>query len=138
MRVQQVPWSAAHEKLLTAYVGGAMPDALQLGNTWIPEFVALGALEPLGARIEASKIPREDFFAGRAGRGVVDGETWALPWYADTRLLFYRADLLAEAGVAEPPRTWPAWRAALAARRRARAAADATRCCCPSPSGSPS
>jgi multiple sugar transport system substrate-binding protein len=115
VRVQQVPWSAAHEKLLTAYVGEAMPDALQLGNTWIPEFVALGALEPLGARIDAEKIPRADFFEGVLDAAVIGGETFALPWYADTRLLFYRADLLAAAGVAEAPRTWPAWRAALAA-----------------------
>jgi len=115
VRVQQVPWSAAHEKLLTAYVGEAMPDALQLGNTWIPEFVALGALEPLGARIDAEKIPREDFFEGVLDAAEIGGETFALPWYADTRLLFYRADLLAEAGFAEAPRSWPAWRAALAA-----------------------
>src|SRR5437868_7004634 len=50
VRVQQIPWSAAHEKLLTAYVGDAMPDAFQVGNTWIPELVALDALEPLDAR----------------------------------------------------------------------------------------
>ncbi len=46
VRVQQIPWSAAHEKLLTAYAGDSMPDAFQLGNTWIPEFVALRAIEP--------------------------------------------------------------------------------------------
>ena len=49
VRVQQIPWSAAHEKLLTAFVGDALPDVIQLGNTWIPEFVQLGALEPLDA-----------------------------------------------------------------------------------------
>src|SRR4051794_25785027 len=38
VRVQQVPWSAAHEKLLTAYAGDAMPDVFQLGSTWVPEF----------------------------------------------------------------------------------------------------
>ena len=47
--VQQLPWSAAHEKLLTAFAGDATPDLCQLGNTWIPEFVALQALEPLDA-----------------------------------------------------------------------------------------
>src|SRR5512141_2157958 len=36
--VQQVPWSAAHEKQLTAIVGNASPDISQLGNTWVPEF----------------------------------------------------------------------------------------------------
>ena len=37
VKVRQIPWSAAHEKLLTAYAGDAMPDVFQLGNTWIPE-----------------------------------------------------------------------------------------------------
>ena len=36
VRVQQLPWTAAHEKLLTAYAGDALPDLCQLGNTWLP------------------------------------------------------------------------------------------------------
>ena len=55
VQVQQIPWTAAHEKLLTAFVGDATPDIAQLGNTWIPEFVALDALEPLDAASAASK-----------------------------------------------------------------------------------
>ena len=116
VRVQQVPWSAAHEKLLTAYVAGALPDLVQVGTTWIPELAALGALEPLDARLAGATtaLPRDDFFAGVLDAATVDGTTWALPWYADTRLLFYRSDLLAAAGVGEPPRTWDGWKAALA------------------------
>src|SRR5690606_29157457 len=34
IELQAIPWSAAHEKLLTAYAAEAMPDLLQLGNTW--------------------------------------------------------------------------------------------------------
>ena len=49
VRIQQLPFSAAHEKLLTAFVGDAMPDMAQLGNSWVPEFAALGAIEPLDA-----------------------------------------------------------------------------------------
>jgi len=113
VRVQQVPWSAAHEKLLTAFVGESLPDAFQLGNTWIAELVALGALEPLDARIAAEPIARDDFFPGVLDAAMLGGETFALPWYADTRLLFYRRDLFAAAGVREAPRTWPAWREAL-------------------------
>src|SRR5258706_9498818 len=65
VRVQQIPWSAAHEKLLTAYVGDAMPDVFQEGNTWIPEFVALGAVEPLDASIAGSRsVRRADYFPG--------------------------------------------------------------------------
>jgi multiple sugar transport system substrate-binding protein len=36
-----------------------------------------------------------------------------VPWYADTRLLFYRDDLARAAGVEEPPATWADWLDAL-------------------------
>ena len=115
VRVQQIPWSAAHEKLLTAYVGRAMPDVFQAGNTWLPELVALGALEPLDERIARSTVVApDDYFPGIFETNVIDGTTWGAPWYVDTRLLFYRRDLLAEAGHPEPPRTWAAWLAAMA------------------------
>jgi multiple sugar transport system substrate-binding protein len=110
VQVQQIPWSAAHEKLLTAFVGGATPDVSQLGNTWVPEFQALGALEPLDALAAASaSTPRADYFAGIWDTNVIDGRTYGLPWYVDTRVLFYRPDLLAAAGYPQPPTTWAGW-----------------------------
>ena len=111
IEVQQVPWTAAHEKLLTAFAGRVTPDATQLGNTWIPELAALGALAPLDARLSAaSAVQRGDYFAGVWDGNVVDGTTWGLPWYVDTRLLFYRTDLVAKTGLPWPPRSWAAWR----------------------------
>jgi multiple sugar transport system substrate-binding protein len=115
VRVQQIPWSAAHEKLLTAFVGESLPDVFQLGVTWIPEFAALGALEPLGERAAAL---RADHFDGVWDANGIDGALVALPWYVDTRLLFYRRDLFGAAGVAEIPRTWDAFRDALARVQR--------------------
>ncbi len=116
VEVQRVPWSAAHEKLLTAWVGGAMPDVVQVGNTWIPELVVLGALEPLDARLASSlAIDRADYFPGILDPNIVDGRTWGVPWYVDTRVLFYRQDLLAAAGHPEPPPTWEAAEAVMAA-----------------------
>jgi len=114
VRVQQVPWSAAHEKLLTAFVGESTPDVVQVGTTWIPELVALGALAPLDARLAAStRLPAADFFAGIAATNVIDGATYGVPWYVDTRLFFYRHDVFAAAGVAEMPRAWDTWDAAM-------------------------
>lgn len=116
VRVQQIPWSAAHEKLLTAFVGGAMPDVFQAGNTWLPELAALGALEPLTAFLVSSQAVRAgEYFAGIWETNVIDGIPFGVPWYVDTRLLFYRADLLAAAGFVEPPRTWAQWVESMAA-----------------------
>jgi multiple sugar transport system substrate-binding protein len=107
--VQQIPWSAAHEKLLTAHVGRATPDVAQLGNTWIAEFVALNAIRPL----EPLVADPATFFPGIWETNVVEGVTWGVPWYVDTRVLFYRSDLFRRAGHEVFPTTWDAWRRAL-------------------------
>jgi len=124
VRIQQVPFTTAHEKLLTAYAGDSLPDLCQLGNTWLPEFAALDAIEPLDARIAASSIPLDDYYAGVLDTNRMPGATAAdaprllgLPWYVDTRLLYYRSDLLREAGIKQPPRSWAEWRAAMVAIR---------------------
>jgi multiple sugar transport system substrate-binding protein len=111
VEVQQIPWSAAHEKLLTGYVGDANPDIAMLGNTWVPEFVALDALEPLDALVASSKeLPRSDYFPGIWSTNVVDSVTYGIPWYVDTRVMFYRTDLLANAGCPKVLTTWAIWR----------------------------
>jgi multiple sugar transport system substrate-binding protein len=103
--VQQIPWSAAHEKLLTAHVGDSFPDMAQIGNTWIPELVTLRGVVPLNARVRASQIVRQsDYFPGIWETNVVREELYGVPWYCDTRVLFYRTDM-----IAQPPRTWSEW-----------------------------
>jgi multiple sugar transport system substrate-binding protein len=116
VKVQQIPFTVAHEKLLTAFAGGVTPDVAQLGTSWVAELVALGALEPLDAPIAASlTVEQADYFAGGWTNNVIGGRTWGVPWYADTRLLFYRQDLLREAGFARPPQSWAEWVAAMRA-----------------------
>ena len=108
--VQQIPWTAAHEKLLTAHVGGSLPDVAQMGNTWVPEFHVVGALEDLTPLETASaSTNREEFFDGIWETSTIDGRLYGIPWYVDTRVLFYRSDLLRAAGFDAPPRSWSEW-----------------------------
>lgn len=116
VEVQQLPLSAAHQKLLTAIAGGTAPDMAQLGNSWLPEMVALQALAPLQQQVAASTVvAAPDYFASLWATNIEHGELYGIPWYADTRLLFYRTDLLRRAGFAAPPRDWVQWRRMLAA-----------------------
>ena len=109
--VQMLPWTAAHERLLTAFVGNSLPDIAQLGNTWIPEFSSLNALEPLAPLLAATpSIDQVDYFEGIWNTNMYGGELYGIPWYVDTRVLFYRADILRQAGYAQAPRTWAEWR----------------------------
>jgi multiple sugar transport system substrate-binding protein len=112
--LQRIPWSAAHEKLLTAFVGGSTPDVAQIGNTWIPEFASLGAIESLDRWIAASsEIDSSGYFPGIWATNVLDGAVYGVPWYVDTRVLFYRKDILARAGYDVMPTTWKTWKEAL-------------------------
>jgi multiple sugar transport system substrate-binding protein len=112
--VQQIPWTAAHEKFLTAHVGGSLPDIVQMGNTWIPEFNTVGALEDLGPFVAASKeIRRENYFDGIWQTNIVGQKLYGVPWYVDTRVLFYRSDLYGH-----PPRTWSEWIAMMTALKK--------------------
>jgi multiple sugar transport system substrate-binding protein len=117
--VQQIPWGAAHEKLLTAHVGRSTPDLAQLGNTWIAEFTALRAIEPLDARLRNSTaVPESAYFPGIWDTNVVEGVIYGVPWYVDTRVLFYRSDLLARAGYSTIPGSWAEWRRSMEAVKR--------------------
>ena len=61
---QAIPWTGAHEKLVTAVVGDMAPDISQMGTTWMPEFRAMNALEPLNGFIPSSALDTGDFFPG--------------------------------------------------------------------------
>lgn len=116
VEVQKMPFTAAHEKLLTAFAGETLPDVCQLGNTWIPEFAALQALHPLNERVaEAGLLQGDDFFPGIVDTNRLEDTLYGVPWYVDTRLLFYRRDLLARAGFITPPTHWSEWVEMLAA-----------------------
>ena len=65
VKVQNLAWTAAHAKLLTAFASDALPDVFQLGNTWIPEFAQLGALQPHPTGDQRPE-PAQMVFDGRA------------------------------------------------------------------------
>lgn len=119
VKVEQLPWTAAHEKLLTAFAGDATPDLAQVGNTWLPEMQALGALEPLEPWLARTPdLPAGDYFDGIWATNAPGGQRVGLPWYVDTRLMFVRRDLLAKAGIHGMPVNWDDWRATLARLRQ--------------------
>ena len=103
---QSIPWTGAHEKLVTAVVGDMAPDISQMGTTWMPEFRAMNALEPLSEFISASALDTGDFFPGARESNIYGDQWYGLPWYVDTRVMFYRTDLAARAGYKKFPADW--------------------------------
>lgn len=99
--VTAVPFDAAHDRIVAAIAGGEGPDVTQIGTTWMGEFATLGGLDPTPSNIDPST-----FFEGAWNTTVVDGTSYGVPWYVETRLVYYRTDLAEDGGVTEPPATW--------------------------------
>ncbi len=105
--LQVIPWTSAHDKLLTAFAGNALPDMCQLGNTWIPELHAVNALQPLDSLIDSSNgVNPDEYFSGIWETNRIGNRTYGIPWYVDTRVLFYRKDMLNAVGMHHPPENW--------------------------------
>jgi len=107
VKVQAVPWNAAQEKLITAFASDNTPDACQLGNTWVPQFTYLNAITNLDEYINGSSVvKKENYFEGIWDTNVLDSLVYGVPWYVDTRLIFYRTDIFERAGYKQPPKSW--------------------------------
>ncbi|MFR9674364.1 sugar ABC transporter substrate-binding protein [Streptomyces sp. TR06-5] len=102
VEVTPVGWDVVHQKLVSAVAADELPDMAQMGSTMMGEFIALDALEP----VDAKTFDKADFFPAAWEGNVSDGETYGVPWYVDTRVLYYRTDLAKKAGVDEAPKTW--------------------------------
>ncbi len=103
---QTIPWGEAHAKLITAFVGGLNPDVAQMGTTWTNEFKTMDGLLRLDDFIRSTDFNLQAFFPGAWKTVTFDDGVYAIPWYVETRCLYYRVDLLKEAGFDEPPGTW--------------------------------
>lgn len=107
VKVQAIPWASAHDKLLTAVASKNGPDVLQMGTTWMPEFQEAGALADLSEYMDKYETMKpENFFEGSVETTTFDDKYYAVPWAAETRVLFYRTDILASVGYKEAPKTW--------------------------------
>ncbi|MEV0720905.1 sugar ABC transporter substrate-binding protein [Asanoa sp. NPDC050611] len=102
VNVTAVPWDAAHQKIASAIAAKQTPDVSMIGTTWQGEFAKTGALDPTPPDL----IKKDDFFPGAWDTTVVDGSSFGVPWYVETRGIFYRKDLAAAAGFPEGPKTW--------------------------------
>jgi len=105
--VQAIPWTGAHEKMVTAVVGNLAPDICQMGTTWMPEFEAMNALEPLNSRLNPKNgLSEADFFPESIKTAKQSDVLYGIPWYVDTRVFYYRSDIAQSAGFSKFANTW--------------------------------
>lgn len=104
IEAENVPWNSYYDNLYTALVGGNAPDAAMVKLFAQPRLLEMGALEPIGDRINAwqGKADLLDNLL-ELNKGA-DGQQYYLPIQYVVLYLYYRADLFEAAGL-KPPTT---------------------------------
>lgn len=88
----------------SAYLLGESPyDLVYMDIVWVPKFAAAGWLMPLSDRVAEEDL--SDFLPGDVNGGRYNGELYRMPFRSDAGMLYYRTDLLQQAGY-EPPNTF--------------------------------
>jgi multiple sugar transport system substrate-binding protein len=94
-----VGWGDAYSAIQTAVQGGEGPCITQLGTTWVPTFGTMGGLHTFTAAELAELGGADGFVPASFATAKVYENVVALPWFADVRGIYYRADLFEGAGV---------------------------------------
>ena len=105
-KAQFMVFQESVQKTQAAFAAGNPPDLGQQGPDVSLQFAAGGNLLPLDDLFTSLKdqylpLQKEAFVN-------YDSKTYAVPWWTETRVLFYHKDLLDKAGV-KPPTTWAEW-----------------------------
>lgn len=108
INVIAVPFSDLYQKVLTDWASGTNSvDAAVFAPQWMVDYISGGYLEDLTARIEADPDIKQDdvgaFFRDFSQK--YQGKTYMITLDGDFHMMYYRTDVLGEAGL-QPPKTW--------------------------------
>lgn len=107
VKIQSIPWTQYNDKLLTAAASKSGPDALVVGTTEVANYSSSKTLMDLTNTVKKDKaLSPDNFFQGSADTTKINDKYYAVPWYVETRVLYYRKDLLKKVGYKSAPKTW--------------------------------
>jgi len=102
-----LPWGTHLQSLdtqLAAWTPGTSPDVVEMGNTETTKYMAEGAF--LNLTGDKSQFQNsKDWLSGLTASATFDGKLYAVPYYAGSRVITYRSDLFAKAGIKALPKS---------------------------------
>jgi ABC-type glycerol-3-phosphate transport system substrate-binding protein len=107
VKVEVVHWSKMVPMLITAVGAGNAPDVVLVHSSRMPKTIESGSVIRLDPYVERwSRQEKEDFLLDMK-EFYYKGQLYSLPWeHRVEGILMYRRDLLSQAGISNPPRTW--------------------------------
>lgn len=104
IRWEYVPMTDFSKRLSMGYTENALPDLVLMDNPDMPYYIKTGMLADITDMEEQLRI-REEYYSVLLGTVYDDGKLYGLPFNCNNVALFYRKDILQEAGI-EPPADW--------------------------------
>jgi N,N'-diacetylchitobiose transport system substrate-binding protein len=98
--IEEQSWDGLVDRLTTSLSGSDSPDVVEVGNTQASAFTSAGAFLDLTEEYET--LGGDDLLPGFVEAGSYDGKFYAAPLYSGSRLVFYKKDALAAAGLTVP------------------------------------
>lgn len=100
VEIQQ--WSGITTKIDTALASSNPPDALEIGNTDVPEYAASGGLVNLTSIEKQIKVSG-NWLGGLQDPATVAGKVYAIPLLAGDRVVLYNENMFHKAGITSAP-----------------------------------
>jgi multiple sugar transport system substrate-binding protein len=98
---QEFDYTTGWSDFVRMSIYGTCPDVSEIGTTWINDFAKMNVLRPF-SEAEVENIRAEAAFVPAVWEsGAASGTVWAIPWFTNLRLFYYRRDLFDRAGVDE-------------------------------------
>ena len=86
---------AMKEQLITSMKAGSSDyDVLSMDVCWAGEFAAAGYIEPIDQMMKADGLKATEFNAGSMSAAKFNAKTYALPFFPDLGVLFFRSDIV--------------------------------------------
>ena len=96
-----VPWADMQSKILTAVSAGTAPDVVNLNPDFASQLASRNAWLSLDERLTPDE---QAVYLPRIWQATtLNGDSFGFPWYLTTRITLFNAELLAQAGLSEPP-----------------------------------
>lgn len=95
VKLTDLSWKDGKTKLFAAFHSKTEPDVIELGSDWVAQFSSAGVLSELNK----NQVEFDKFIDFATEPSMYNKKIFALPWYVDTRVLFYNSAMLEVANI---------------------------------------
>ena len=100
-----VPYESLHDKILLSKGSASGYDVVLYDVIWPAEFAKKHVLQDVSDRITPDM--KSGIEPGAWSTVTYEAKEYGLPWLLDSKFLYYNKAILAKAGIATVPTTWP-------------------------------